>query len=51
VSGDAYRWFGFPPEQFADFLNASHMAGISSATFAIKFHCERLARLKAVSTS
>jgi hypothetical protein len=46
-SGDVYRYFDFPPEQYRQFLNADSRGRYFLAN--IRNHCryERLARLRA----
>ncbi len=45
-SGDVYRYFDFPPEQFQEFLAADSNGRYFSSSIRDQFRCERLARLR-----
>ncbi len=46
-SGDVYRYFDFPPEQYRQFLDAASRGRYFLAKIRNQFRYERLARLQA----
>jgi len=46
-SGDVYRYFDFPPEQYRQFLDAESRGRYFLAKIRNQFRYERLARLQA----
>jgi len=46
-SGDVYRYFAFPPEQYQQFLDAESRGRYFLANIRNQFRYERLARLRA----
>jgi hypothetical protein len=46
-SGDVYRYFDFPPNQYRDFLRAESKGRFFLSEIRNHFHYERLARLAA----
>jgi hypothetical protein len=46
-SGDVYRYFEFPAEQYQDFLNAESHGRYFLSNIRNQFRYERLARLRA----